>query len=97
MNVETYKFLLGVAAFLITFFLGGILYFLKIQINTIKEVKTLVDFIRRTQAVDKQSSEDMKVSCAKTHKIVDKRLDEHGERLDKHEKDIVILKERIKK
>jgi len=97
MNEETYKFILGCAAFLITLFLGGNMYFLKVQIKTIKGLVNLVNNILRTQAVEKKGSEDMKVNCANAHKIVDKRLDEHGRRLDEHEKEIVILKERIKK
>ncbi|MDH5524538.1 MAG: hypothetical protein OEY01_11180 [Desulfobulbaceae bacterium] len=71
-------------------------YFLKMQITVIEELTVSVNILSRTVAVLENKTENSMLNCDIKHNTIDSRLKRHGERLDVNEKEIAILKEKVK-
>jgi hypothetical protein len=87
---------ISVGVFVISALLTIISFFLK---GLIKRFDTLEDLFSKFQIVfaGKEATDNAYwEQCERVHGICDKRLDNHGTRLDQHEIKISILEERAK-
>jgi hypothetical protein len=92
MNESVLTFILSVTGFLIVMLLGIIAFFLKEFAEQVKMLKLAVSELQLIVGSEKTRSESFIKSCEKVHTVVDKRLDEHGKRLDLHEMEISLIK-----
>ena len=97
MDAVTLKFILSICGFLIVAMMGILAFFLKEFIDNVKIIKTVLLDLQLIVAKMTIKYETDKTLCDKTHLLVDKRLDHHGQRLDDHDIKITILEERYPK
>ena len=97
MDTETSKFILTVCGFLIISLMGILAFFLKEFIDNVKIIKTVLLDLQLIVAKMTIKYETDKSQCDKSHFVLDKRLDHHGQRLDDHDIKITILEERYPK
>jgi len=104
----TQDFILGISGGIIMLLLGGFTWFAKFMIRKQDDInKTLEKAIHALNKSIEQLNtavEKLKLTidqrdagCITTHQIVDKRLNSHSVRLDKLEKDVLILDSKIVK
>lgn len=95
-DLETMKLAFWIASVIITiliaivgFFLTQQFRLLKTVAETVNNLKTIVEVIKSRQLGDGEF-------CRLKHHVIDKRLQEHGKRLDEDEVEIARIQERIK-
>lgn len=95
-EIETYQVILSIAGFMIVALLSIIAYFLKEFNHQVNELKKVVVSLQIAISSEKAITKGWKENFSEKHLIFDKRLDDHGRRLDKHEVEIATIRTRLK-
>jgi hypothetical protein len=74
----------SVISFIIIGLLGIISYFLVDFVNEVKQFKNAVITLQITLAADKITMENLRENESERHSTIDRRLKEHGDRLNIH-------------
>ena len=95
MNEETLTFVLSIAGFLLVAFLGLTGFFLN---RFVKQNDSMAVDINEIKLIIERSSlsmQNMQQGCHEKHDNINKKIDDHESRLNKHDKDIYKLKQHI--
>jgi hypothetical protein len=84
--------LLNISGFLIVTLLGVIAYFLKEFNIQVKHLKQAVIELQIAIRSDKAAYDGWRENEREKHDVINKRLDDHGRRLDLHEIEITAIK-----
>lgn len=75
---------------------GLLIWFLKQQINAIKENTESNKNLSTSIQLLQQETGQQKRTCTETHLLVNKRLDKHSDTLQKHTEDLIKVKSHLK-
>lgn len=89
------NFILTVSGAIITFLLTGIGYFLRKQIKATEILSELVATLNTSVELLKNNQGNFTANCTFRHDVINKRLDGHSEKINRHEKEIGILQSKI--
>lgn len=95
MDSPVLSFVLSLSGILITIMLGVIGFFIKKLIAGIDKLKEAFDELRIVVSVQKSKIDTFDKSCGLMHGNINKRLDNHGERIAKNERRIDVLSSKI--
>lgn len=95
MDQSTTTFVLSIAGFLIVAFLGLISYFLNRFVKQNDCMALDINDIKITIGKSSITIDNMQTGCHEKHDTINKKLDDHESRLNKHDKDIYKLKAHI--
>lgn len=95
MNEQTFIILLSIAGSIILLLIGVLGYFLKQNVALLKELNISFQTFREDYATTKERVVNLQGNCKEKHDTINVRLNEHGKRLDNHEKDIEVLKHQV--
>jgi hypothetical protein len=100
MDKEVLMFIQSISGWIIVALLGIIAYFLRDSNHKMTaQIEALNDIMRSFEMrfIKKDSTDDIKwTNCEDRHETISNRLTEHGKKLDQHEVEISVLKERTK-
>lgn len=88
--------ILAIAGTLITFLLTVIGYFLRRQIKATEILADLVATLNTSVELLKNNQGNFSANCNFRHEVIDKRLNNHSDKINRHEKEIGILQSKIK-
>ena len=91
--IATLKILLSLAGTIIILMLGVLGYFIKRIINSLDNFNETLQHFSVDYSATKQKIKNFEEKYGK----LEDRVTRHGDRLDCHEKDIEVLKEKVKK
>jgi predicted PurR-regulated permease PerM len=92
--LQVYILVLSIAGSIIVLLLAVIGYFLKQLASAFKKLQETLQSFREEYIATKENVSSINLRCAKRENLVDKRLDDHSDRLDRHE--IAIAKMQVK-
>ena len=87
---------LKIAGVIITGLLVVIGYFLKRQIKAIETLSDLVSTLNTSAELLKNNQGNFSINCNTRHGLIDKRLNSHSFKIQKHEKELGIIQSKIK-
>ena len=94
--MEWTNIILAIAGTLITFLLTVIGYFLRRQIKATEILADLVATLNTSVELLKNNQGNFSANCQFRHDVIDKRLHNHSESINRHEKEIGILQSKLK-
>lgn len=92
MSPQIFALLLSVSGTIILLLLGIVGYFLRQNIDVIKDLKETIQDFREEYIATKENVIDINLKCGERNLRVDKRLDAHDEKLQEHTVEITKLK-----
>lgn len=95
MNETLASFFLTVAGAIIMLLLGGIMYFLKKWIDSTDALTCSVNDLKTTVALLQSNQGNNDRNCTKRHEVIDRRLNDHSEKIHEHSEAIVEIQSRI--
>ena len=90
------NFILTIVGFLIVGLLGAIGYFLRRQIKATETLSDLGAILNTSVELLKNNQSNFTTNCYSRHQVIDNRLNQHSEKIHRHEKEIGILQSKIK-
>lgn len=96
MTEQLYITLLSISGTIILLLLATLGYFAKQNITVLKNVSEALQQFSVDYSATKERVTNLQDNCRDRHKVIDHRLNKHGERLDKAENKIGILEVQIK-
>lgn len=90
------NFILATAGSLIVLLLGVIGYFLRRQIKATEILSDLVAILNTSVELLKNNQSNFTTNCFSRHQVIDNRLNQHSEKINRHETEIGILRSKLK-
>ncbi|WP_299576709.1 hypothetical protein [uncultured Sunxiuqinia sp.] len=91
MNSETYQFILAVVGPIMVILLGIIGFFLRQQVSVTKTLTDTVNVLNTSVEVLRTNHNHFSTSDIERHKIIDRTLEAHSDKISDHEKRIIKL------
>lgn len=95
MAEQVYITLLSISGAIILLLISVLGYFLHRIIKVVDNFDLTLRNFSEDYATTKERINNSSVNCREKHEIINHRLNEHGSRLDEHEKDIEVIKIRL--
>lgn len=95
MDSATLTFVIGLAGSVIAVLLTIIGIFLNRLLNSINGMDVSIKELSECLAVSRGNIDNINSNCHDKHKVIEKRLNDHGERIAKSETAIEVLKNKI--
>jgi len=91
-DLTVMDYMVTISGSIILLLLGGISYFLRQFASSVKDLKSTVEQLRLVLSVEQEKVSNMKETLITSLTIMDTKLVSISNKVDQHEKDIVVLK-----